>query len=183
MPSGIKKKNSMEEQVVLVNREDAVLGLMAKIEAHEKGALHRAISIMLFNDKKELLIQQRADEKYHWAGIWSNAVCTHPRDGETYKEAADRRLFEELGIRADLSEVFDFIYKAKDEESGMTEHEFDHVFTGQYEGEIPFNTEEVKAVKWISASKLDIEIDENPSKFSFWFKIILKEFKDRGLLQ
>ena len=172
----------MEEQVVLVDKTDAILGLMAKTEAHEKGVLHRAISIILFNSKKELLIQQRADEKYHWAGIWSNTVCTHPRDGESYKAAADRRLHEELSIFTELKEVFDFIYKAKDEESGMTEHELDHVFVGQYEGEIPFNPEEVKAVRWISAAKLYVEIDENPDKFSFWFKIILKEFKERGLL-
>ena len=172
----------MEEQVVLVDEKDVVLGLMGKTEAHEKGVLHRAISIILFNDEKELLIQQRADKKYHWAGIWSNTVCTHPRDGETYKEAADRRLFEELGIHAALSEVFDFIYKAKDEESGLTEHELDHVFIGNYEGEIPFNTDEVKAVRWISAAKLFAEIEEDPAKFSFWFKIILKEFKERGLL-
>jgi isopentenyl-diphosphate Delta-isomerase len=97
----------MEEQVVLVDKTDAILGLMAKTEAHEKGVLHRAISIILFNSKKELLIQQRADEKYHWAGIWSNTVCTHPRDGESYKAAADRRLHEELGIFTELKEVFE----------------------------------------------------------------------------
>ena len=179
---GIKKKSRMEEQVVLVDREDKVLGLMGKTEAHEKGMLHRAISIIVFNDKKELLIQQRADEKYHWAGIWSNTVCTHPRSEESYQEAADRRLFEELGFNTDLEEVFHFIYKAKDEESGLIEHELDHVFIGNYEGEIPFNKAEVKAVRWISAPKLFMEIEEDPDKFSFWFKIILKEFQERGLL-
>lgn len=172
----------MEEKVVLVDKTDTVLGLMGKTEAHEKGVLHRAISIILFNEKKELLIQQRADEKYHWAGIWSNTVCTHPRENETYKDAADRRLFEELGIHTQLEEVFDFIYKAKDEESGMTEHELDHVFIGRYEGEIPFNPAEVKAVRWISAVQLFKEIEDNQDKFSFWFKIILKEFQERGLL-
>lgn len=182
MLSGIKKKHKMEEQVVLVNSLDEVQGLMGKTEAHEKGLLHRAISIVLFNSKKELLLQQRADEKYHWAGIWSNTVCTHPREVESYKEAAERRLFEELGIAAELSDVFNFIYKAKDEESGLTEHELDHVFIGQYEGEIPFNEAEVKAVRWISAPQLYIEIEENPESFSFWFKIILKEFQERNLL-
>ena len=173
----------MEEQVVLVNKEDEIQGLMGKTEAHEKGLLHRAISIIIFNSNNEMLIQQRADEKYHWAGIWSNAVCTHPRDGESYLASAERRLFEELGFNTELSEVFDFIYKAKDEESGLTEHELDHVFIGKYDGEIPFNPNEVKAVKWISFPKLLIEIEENANKFSFWFKIILKEFQERGLLK
>ena len=169
----------MEEQVVLVNKEDKILGLMGKTEAHEKGFLHRAISIIVFNADKEMLIQQRADEKYHWAGIWSNAVCTHPRDGESYLDAANRRLFEELGFNTELTEVFDFIYKAKDEESGLTEHELDHVFVGQYNGDIPFNPSEVKAVRWVSMTNLLVEIEGNPEKFSFWFKIILKEFQER----
>ncbi|MCD8528645.1 MAG: isopentenyl-diphosphate Delta-isomerase [Chitinophagales bacterium] len=172
----------MEEQVVLVNEQDEVLGLMGKTEAHEKALLHRAISILIFNDKNEMLIQQRADGKYHWAGIWSNTVCTHPRENESYKAAAKRRLQEELGFSTKLKEVFNFIYKAKDEESGLTEHELDHVFVGTYNGEIPFNQTEVKAIRWISAPKLFIEIEENPDLFSFWFKIILKEFQERGLI-
>lgn len=172
----------MEEQVILVDEQDLKLATMGKTEAHEKGLLHRAISIVLFNKNKEILLQQRADSKYHWAGIWSNTVCTHPRDGESYLEAAERRLQEELGISTELNDVFNFIYKAKDDESGLTEHELDHVFVGEYEGEIPFNTDEVKAVRWISASDLFQEIEENPERFSFWFKIILKEFQARKLL-
>lgn len=171
----------MEEQVVLVDREDNFLGLMGKTEAHEKGILHRAISILLFNSKKEILIQQRAEGKYHWAGIWSNTVCTHPRFEESYLAAAERRLYEELGIHTDLKEVFHFIYKAKDEESGLTEHELDYVFTGLFEGAIPFNEDEVKAVRWISVPQLLFEIECHPENFSFWFKIILKEFQERDL--
>ncbi len=173
----------MEEQVVLVNEQDVVQGLLGKTEAHEKGLLHRAISIIIFNKKGEMLIQQRADVKYHWAGIWSNTVCTHPRDGETYKEAAQRRLKEELGFSAPLKAVFDFIYKAKDEESGLTEHELDHVFIGEYDGDIPFNEAEVKAVRWISWKDLSSELASYPDRFSFWFKIILREFDKRGLLK
>lgn len=172
----------MEEQVVLVDEQDAILGLLGKREAHEKGLLHRAISIIVFNSKGEMLIQQRADNKYHWAGIWSNTVCTHPRKGESYLEAAQRRLLEELGFSVPLREVFDFIYKAKDEESGLTEHELDHVFVGEYDGDIPFNTEEVKAVRWVSWEVLSKELEANPDAFSFWFKIILKEFQHRKLL-
>lgn len=171
-----------EEKVVLVNPQDEIQGLMGKQEAHEKGLLHRAISIILFNSKGEILLQQRADAKYHWAGIWSNTVCTHPRENETYLAAATRRLTEELDIATDLKQIFHFIYKAKDEESGLTEHELDHVFIGNYEGSIPFNTEEVKAVRWISKANLDQELAENPEQFSFWFKIILKEMEGRGLI-
>lgn len=171
-----------EEKVVLVNEQDEVLGLMGKQEAHEKGLLHRAISIVLFNEKKEILLQQRADSKYHWAGIWSNTVCTHPRENESYIDAANRRLEEELGFTTELEEIFHFIYKTKDEESGLTEHELDHVFVGNYEGEIPFNTEEVKAVRWISKKDLDKELTTTPEKFSFWFKVILKEMEDRGMV-
>jgi isopentenyl-diphosphate Delta-isomerase len=172
-----------EEKVVLVNPQDEIMGLMGKTEAHEKGLLHRAISIVVFNKKREMLIQQRSFEKYHWKGIWSNTVCTHPRDGESYKEAAQRRLFEELGFNTELTEIFDFIYKAKDADSGLTEHELDHVFTGVYGGKIPFNKAEVNAVRWISIPDLLAELEENPDKFSFWFKIILKEMQDRNILK
>lgn len=173
----------MEEQVVLVNETDIVEGLMGKTEAHEKGLLHRAISIVLFNSKREMLIQQRAFTKYHWKGIWSNTVCTHPRSGETYLEAAERRLFEELGFTTPLSQIFHFIYKAKDEDSGLTEHELDHVFTGIYDGEIPFNPDEVNDVKWVKIPELLDDIEKNPGKYSFWFKIILKEMQERNLLK
>jgi isopentenyl-diphosphate Delta-isomerase len=172
-----------EEQVVLVNENDAIEGLMGKTEAHEKGLLHRAISIVVFNEKREMLIQQRSFEKYHWKGIWSNTVCTHPRNGETYQQAAERRLFEELGFNTELKEIFHFIYKAKDEESGLTEHELDHVFVGEYNGHIPFNTAEVNAIRWISIDDLLSEIEEKPETYSFWFKIILKEMQQRNLLK
>ena len=172
----------MEEQVVIVNKNDEEIGLMGKMEAHEKGILHQAISIILFNKKGEMLLQQRADKKYHWANIWSNSVCTHPRKNESHQKAAERRLVEELGISTDLKEIFSFIYKAFDEESGLTEHEYDHVFVGNYEGEIPFNIDEVKAVNWISISELLSDVEKNPEKYSFWFKIILKEMQKRELL-
>lgn len=172
----------MEEQVVLVDQNDQVIDLMGKQEAHEKGLLHRAISIIVMNAEGKMLIQQRADAKYHWAGIWSNTVCTHPRDGETYAEAATRRLHEELGFTTELEEKFSFIYKAVDEESGLTEHELDHVFMGQYDGAIPFNPDEVKAVKWVTVADLKSDIQSNPDKYSFWFKIILKEMASRAIL-
>lgn len=172
----------MEEQVVLVNEKDEVQGLMGKMEAHEKGMLHQAISVVIFNSKGEMLLQQRASKKYHWADIWSNTACTHPRDKETHQESADRRLVEELGFSTEIKEVFSFIYKAHDEESGLIEHEYDHVFVGEYDGEIPFNEDEVRAVQWISISDLLSDVENKPEKYSFWFKIILKEMEKRGLL-
>lgn len=171
-----------EEQVVLVNNKDEEVGVMGKMEAHKNGILHQAISIIIFNTKGEMLLQQRAEKKYHWANIWSNAVCTHPRKGESHKKAAERRLVEELGISTGLKEIFSFIYKAFDEESGLTEHEYDHVFIGKYDGLIPFNTDEVKTINWISIDDLTKDVNQNPEKYSFWFKIILKEMNSRKLL-
>ena len=115
------------EQVILVDQNDAPLGTMEKMEAHQKGCLHRAISILLFDQNQRMLLQQRASSKYHWPNIWSNAVCSHPRQNETYEAAARRRLPEELGIKADLEWQFSFIYKATDEATALHEHELDHV--------------------------------------------------------
>ncbi|MBK8659169.1 MAG: isopentenyl-diphosphate Delta-isomerase [Bacteroidetes bacterium] len=171
------KEKDKEEQVVLVDEQDTVLGYMGKQEAHEKGLLHRAISVILFNSQGEQLVQQRAHTKYHWAGIWSNTCCSHPRQGESYQAAAERRLFEELGIKTPLREVFQFIYKAHDEASGLTEHELDHVFVGVFDDDFDYNKNEVAAVRWMDTETLQGEIAEHPENYSFWFKIILEEFK------
>ncbi|MBK7958746.1 MAG: isopentenyl-diphosphate Delta-isomerase [Bacteroidetes bacterium] len=170
----------MEEQVVLVDIEDQILGYMPKSEAHEKGLLHRAISILIYNSEGKMLIQQRALSKYHWAGIWSNACCSHPRKGEKYIECATRRLKEELNFDTQLSHAFTFIYKAFDEASGLTEHELDYVFIGKFNGDIDFNREEVQAVEWISIEDLEEDIENNPDKYSFWFKIILDKIRQQG---
>ena len=164
----------MEENVVLVNEENEELGLMPKLEAHEKGLLHRAISILIYNSKGEMLIQQRAKTKYHWPMIWSNAVCSHPRAGESFQEAADRRLLEELGIICSLSETYRFVYQAKDEQTGLIEHEYDVVFVGEHNGDVSFNPDEVHAVQWITLIELKQDIENQPEKYSFWFKEILK---------
>ncbi|KQT18379.1 isopentenyl-diphosphate delta-isomerase [Chryseobacterium sp. Leaf404] len=166
----------MEELVVLVNSEDNVLGLMEKQQAHINGLLHRAFSVFLFNDKGEMLLQKRAEGKYHSPKQWTNAVCSHPRIDETYLEGAERRLSEELGIKTDLSEKFHFIYKA-DVGGGLWEHELDHVFTGTYSSGFNLNKNEVAEVRYISLSDLDREISENPGQFTEWFKIILQEYK------
>ncbi|WP_336689582.1 MULTISPECIES: isopentenyl-diphosphate Delta-isomerase [unclassified Chryseobacterium] len=166
----------MEEFVVLVNPEDKVLGLMEKQQAHINGLLHRAFSVFLFNSNGEMLLQKRASGKYHSPLKWTNAVCSHPRKEETYLEGAKRRVKEELGIDVELSEKFNFIYKA-DVGNGLWEHELDHVFTGTFEGEFYLNKEEVEEVRYISLENLNKEISENPDNFTEWFKIILEEYK------
>ncbi|MBL7878734.1 isopentenyl-diphosphate Delta-isomerase [Chryseobacterium sp. SL1] len=166
----------MEEFVVLVNPEDKVLGLMEKQQAHINGLLHRAFSVFLFNSSGEMLLQKRASGKYHSPLKWTNAVCSHPRSEETYLEGAKRRVKEELGIDVELSEKFNFIYKA-DVGNGLWEHELDHVFTGTFEGEFYLNKDEVEEVRYISLENLNKEIFENPDHFTEWFKIILEEYK------
>lgn len=164
----------MEEKVVLVNENNDVLGTMPKMEAHEKGVLHRAISILIYNPEGKMLIQQRAATKYHWPRIWSNAVCSHPREHESFLEAAERRLSEELNIQCLLKETLRFVYKAQDKATGLIEHEYDVVYTGIYDGDIPFNPDEIASIRWIGLNELNEEINAEPEKFSFWFKEILK---------
>ena len=166
----------MEEKVVLVNEKDEILGLMEKMQAHENGILHRAFSVFLFNSKGEMLLQKRAAEKYHSPNQWTNACCSHPRVDETYEQAAHRRIKEELGIDCHLEEKFWFIYKA-DVGQNLWEHELDHVFVGNYEGEFNLNKEEVAEVRYISLENLNLELENNPENFTEWFKIILEEYK------
>lgn len=167
----------MEEFVVLVTPEDQVLGQMEKMKVHETGLLHRAFSIFLFNEQGEMLLQKRASEKYHSPDQWTNSVCSHPKIGETYFEAANRRLKEELGISTSLQEKFNFIYKAEVGQN-LWEHELDHVFVGRFEGEFNLNRNEVSEVRYISMKDLEIEMQNHPEHFTKWFKIILEEYKE-----
>ncbi len=166
----------MEEKVVLVNEKDEVLGLMEKMQAHENGLLHRAFSVFLFNENGDMLLQRRASNKYHSPLQWTNACCSHPRANETYKQAAERRIKEELGIACEISEKFHFIYKA-DVGQELWEHELDHVFVGKYEGDFQLNPDEVQEVRYISMQDLEAEIKLHPEHFTEWFKIILEEYK------
>lgn len=166
----------MEEQVVLVSEDDMVLGLMEKMQAHENGILHRAFSVFLFDEKGEMLLQKRAAGKYHSPLQWTNAVCSHPKENESYLDGAKRRLKEELGIEAELSEKFHFIYKA-DVGQNLWEHELDYVFTGNFNGEFDLNKEEVAEVRFVSMENLEKEMIENPAHFTEWFKIILNEYR------
>lgn len=165
----------MEEFVVLVNENDEQLGLMEKQQAHIAGLLHRAFSVFVFNSKGELLLQKRAEDKYHSPMLWTNTCCSHPRENETYAEAAHRRLQEEMGFDCELEEKFNFIYKAK-LDNDLFEHELDHVFTGSYDGEIHINKEEVDGFKWITMDELIADMESRPEKYTIWFRIIFDEY-------
>jgi isopentenyl-diphosphate delta-isomerase len=165
----------MEEFVVLIDEQDNQLGLMEKQQAHIAGLLHRAFSVFIFNEKGELLLQQRAAQKYHSPLLWTNTCCSHPRENESYKEAAIRRLQEEMGFQCEIEEKFHFIYKAQLGEE-LFEHELDHVFTGIYSGEININTDEVNDYKWIEMEDLILDMKENPDLYTVWFKIIFDEY-------
>ena len=167
----------MAEQVILVDEFDKELGLMEKMEAHEKGLLHRAFSVFVLNAEGELMIQQRAFHKYHSGGLWTNTCCSHPRKGETNEEAAHRRLQEEMGFDCFLEKQFHFIYRAE-LDKGMTEHEFDHLFVGYYNGIPQINPDEVNAWKWMSIEDLERDMDVNPDDYTEWFKIIFSRFVD-----
>lgn len=164
------------ENVILVDENDTPQGVMEKMEAHEKGLLHRAFSVFIFDSEGRMLIHQRAEEKYHSGGLWTNACCSHPRDGETAEMAAHRRMKEEMGFDCELESVFQFIYRAELDQ-GLTEHELDHVFVGKYEGEIQPDPEEVMDYRYISIEQLDKELKSNPSRFTEWFKIALPELR------
>jgi isopentenyl-diphosphate delta-isomerase len=169
----------MPEYVILVTPDDQPVGRMEKMEAHEKGVLHRAFSVFLFNEKGETLLQQRAAEKYHSPLLWTNTCCSHPREGESVVDAANRRVFEELGIApteiTDLHSDFHFVYRAEFD-NGLIEHELDHVLVGQFDGSCVLNPEEVAAVKWMSMESLFADVEAQPEQYTAWFKIILAEY-------
>lgn len=164
-----------EELVILVNEKDEKIGLMPKMEAHEKALLHRAFSVFVMNDKNELMLQQRALHKYHSPGLWTNTCCSHQRDGESSLEAGKRRLMEEMGFTTPLKETTSFIYKAPFD-NGLTEHEFDHVLVGTYNDAPVINPEEVADWKWMPLGAVKEDIKKNPEQYTAWFKIIFDKF-------
>jgi isopentenyl-diphosphate Delta-isomerase len=164
-----------EEQVILVNEKDEPIGLMNKIEAHEKAMLHRAFSVFILNDKNEVMLQQRAHHKYHSPLLWTNTCCSHQRAGETNIEAGKRRLYEEMGFKTELKELFYFIYKAPFD-NGLTEHELDHVMIGYYNDEPKINDDEVESWKWMKIEDIKQDMIENSEIYTVWFKIIFDEF-------
>ena len=165
----------VEEKVILVNENDEPIGLMPKMEAHQKALLHRAFSVFVFNDKNELMVQQRALGKYHSPGLWANTCCSHQRQGESNIEAGKRRLQEEMGFSTDLRDSISFIYKAPFD-NGLTEHEYDHILIGQYNEEPIPNPEEVNDWKWMGLEEIKDDMERSPKIYTEWFKIIFENY-------
>jgi isopentenyl-diphosphate delta-isomerase len=164
------------EEVVLVNENDEVIGTCEKLKAHQDGLLHRAFSVLLFNHQGEMLIHQRAFEKYHCGGLWTNACCSHQRPNESTLDAVKRRMPEELGVTAPVEHIGSFRYKVAFD-NGLTEHEYDHVLFGRFNADIHPNPNEVAAWRYIAIRDLEKEVEESPENFTFWFKQILKTYQ------
>jgi isopentenyl-diphosphate delta-isomerase len=173
----------MEDHVILVDEFDQQTGTMEKLEAHQTGKLHRAFSIFIFNSRDELLLQQRAFDKYHSGGLWTNTCCSHPRPGEDLADAVNRRLREEMGMVSELDYGFPFTYQAAFS-NDLIEHEYDHVFFG-YSDVLPvINPDEVASYKYISLAALQQELVDNPAQYSAWLNICFDkvlEFKELKL--
>jgi len=165
-------------EVILVNFQDQVIGKMEKLEAHQKGLLHRAFSVFVFNSNKELLLQKRALGKYHSEGLWTNTCCSHPSPGETIENAAKRRLQEEMGYSCQLNTTFSFIYDVQ-LDNELIEHELDHVVIGISNVDPILNSEEASDFKWMCLKEIKEDIKSNSENYTSWFKIILDEHFDK----
>jgi len=171
----------MAEYVILVDEKDNEIGSMEKIEAHEKAVLHRAFSIFVFNDAGQMMLQQRALSKYHSPGLWTNTCCSQSPSWESLEDATSRRIVEEMGFSCEMNEVMSFIYKAPFDH-GLTEYELDHVFIGTYSDDPAISRDEVENWKWVDVEKLLLDVKENPEAYTVWFRIALKEMKEKELL-
>jgi isopentenyl-diphosphate delta-isomerase len=167
----------MIERVILVNARDEPQGTAEKLAAHVSGRLHRAFSVFVLNERNELLLQRRAEGKYHSAGLWSNTCCSHPRPGEGTAAAAARRLTEEMGFGCDLEHAGFFIYRAE-VGGGLIEHELDHLFVGRWNGAPTPDPEEVGEWRWIELPALRREIASSPAMFTYWLRAALRELDD-----
>ncbi len=165
-------------EVILVDKNDNQIGVEQKLKAHQNGGkLHRAISVFIFNKKGETMLQRRALTKYHAAGQWGNTACSHPMPGEKTMDAAHRRLGEEMGFDCDMKEAFQFRYKA-DVGKGLTEHEYDHVIFGLYDGEPTCNSEEVAEWRWMALESLKADIEKNPDNYVPWLRLMIDKVID-----
>src|SRR5215210_6379041 len=163
-------------EIILVDENDDPLGFETKLKAHENGGkLHRAFSIFVFNAEGKLLLQRRAEEKYHFSGLWTNTCCGHPKRGEKLQEAVHRRLREEFGFDTVLEEAFSFLYRASDARSGLSEYEFDHVFFGQFDGEPRPDPDETGDWKWVGLVELMVDLENSPHDYTPWFKIAVHQ--------
>lgn len=163
--------------LILVDHNDRQVGKMEKMEVHRLGLLHRAFSIFIFNTRGELLLQQRADSKYHSGGLWTNTCCSHPGFGESLNDAIERRLFEEMGMKAETTFAFSFIYHAQFG-NGLQEHEFDHVYMGVSDALPKPDENEVKAWKYLSLEGLALDIEKQPAAYTEWFKACFANVKE-----
>ena len=162
------------QRVVLVDEQDQAIGTEEKLRAHQDGGrLHRAFSVFIFNSAGQMLLQQRSRGKYHFGGLWTNACCSHPGPGEPVPESARARLRAEFGFDAPLSEIFTFTYRATDPSSGLTEHEFDHVLVGRFDGTPNPNPHEIEQWKWVSPAELLDDVTRHPDRYTPWFAIAL----------
>lgn len=157
----------MQDELILVDIFDRQVGTASKAECHRLGLLHRAFSVFLYWDGK-LAIQQRAADKYHSGGLWSNSCCSHPRNGEALADAVNRRLYEELGVFCKCEELFSFVYHHRFQ-ADLFEYEYDHVYIGEYNGNIELNPAEAMDLKWIPYEELAEDLVSNPEKYSVWF--------------
>jgi isopentenyl-diphosphate delta-isomerase len=162
------------EQVILVDENDQEIGTMEKMEAHRKGLLHRAFSILIFNSKGEMLLQQRAAAKYHSGGLWTNACCSHPRPGEAMEDAGRRKLIQEMGFDCDLTYSHKFVYRV-DLDNELTEYEWDHVLIGYFDGIPVLNPNEAQAWKFESVDAIKMDASKFPGNYTCWFKLILNQ--------
>ncbi len=169
------------EYVILVDEHDNELGAMEKMEAHAKGVLHRAFSVLVFNTKGEMLIQRRADCKYHSAGLWTNTCCSHPRPGEQIEEAAQRRLQEEMGLDLQPERAYSFIYRIE-LDGGLIENELDHVLTATHDDAPTLNQDEAQDWKYISVPDLKRRMSTHPEEFTHWFKLIVNHPEMQALV-
>ena len=170
----VQGKNKMNELLILVDENDKEIGLMDKLSVHQKGLLHRAFSVFIFNSNDELLLQQRADEKYHSGGLWSNTCCSHTNNREGIQETITRRLKEEMGLETKTQFQFKFLYQT-DFENSLKEHELDHVYFGKSDEKPNPDLSEVKNWKYLSLEKLTQDISLNPQNYSEWLKICIPD--------
>lgn len=169
----------MEEYVILVDQNDQEIGQMEKQEAHVLNKKHRAFSVFLFDENNNFILQQRALSKYHSPGLWTNSCCGHPRPNETTMNAAKRRTFEEMGINVDIQEILQISYEEK-LVNGLWENEYDHIFIGKYtDNKFNLNPNEIKAIKYVNLVDLEMDIQNNPDQYTFWFRLIFPKIKDK----
>jgi isopentenyl-diphosphate delta-isomerase len=166
------------QALILVDENDTEIGSEEKMAAHQNGGkLHRAFSVFVYNDAGQMLLQRRADGKYHFGGLWTNTCCGHPLQGEQVADAARRRTNEELGIDVPLRRAGTFVYRAEDPQSGLVEHEFDHMFVGESNGPLNVDPQEVAETRWVDPGEVREWLDREPAAFTPWFPIALENLE------